>query len=59
MSPMDAHFVLKPMEIYDMEERDEIPLDIREKPFTFDYQAHMNIEDNTLLSMMYERDELD
>jgi hypothetical protein len=56
---MDAHFVLKPMEIYDMEERDEIPLDIREKPFTFDYQAHMNIEDTALLSMMYERDELD
>lgn len=59
MSPMDANFVLRPMEIYDMEERDEIPRDISEKPFMFDYQAHMNIEDNSLLSMMYERDELD
>jgi hypothetical protein len=59
MSPMDAHFALKPMEIYDMEERDEISLDIREKSFTFDYQAYMNIHDTALLSMMYERDELD
>ncbi len=59
MSAMDAHFVLKPMEMYDMEERDEIPLDIGEKPFSIDYQAYMNIENSSLLSMMYERDELD
>ncbi|MDG6257702.1 MAG: hypothetical protein QCH35_08915 [Methanomicrobiaceae archaeon] len=42
-----------------MEERDEIPLDIGEKPFTFDYQAYMRVENSSLLSMMYERDELD
>jgi hypothetical protein len=59
MSAMDAQFVLKPMEMYDMEERDEISLDIGEKPFSIDYQAYMNIEDTSLLSMMYERDELD
>jgi len=45
--------------MYDMEERDEIPLDIGEKPFPFDYQAYMRVKNSSLLSMMYERDELD